>query len=111
MPSVQEEMTLMRLFIGEADRWEGKPLYEALVEMFRREGCAGATVLKGAMGFGVHGVTHTDKVLRLSGDLPVIVEVIDREEKIAAILPRLDAMLQGGTVTLEKAQVIRYHQR
>lgn len=102
------EQTLMRIFIGESDRWGKKPLYEVLVELLRREGLAGATVLKGAMGFGARSVMHTDKLLRLSADLPVVIEVVEREEKIDAILPRLDGMLSGGMITLEKARVIRY---
>lgn len=108
MSRLEGEMTLMRIFIGEGDRWEGKPLFEVLVEMFRREGFAGATVLKGAMGFGGHSVMHTDKLLRLSTDMPLVIEVVEREAKIEEILPRLDSMLKGGMVTLEKAQVIRY---
>lgn len=108
MRQFEGEMTLMRVFIGEGDRWQHQPLFEALVELFRREGFAGATVLKGAMGFGAHSVTHSDRLLRLSGDLPVVVEVVERSEKIEAILPRLDAMLTGGMITLEKARVIRY---
>ncbi len=110
MPIVESEQTLMRIFIGENDRWEHNPLYEALVELFRREGFAGATVLKGAMGFGAHSITHTDKLLRLSNDLPVVVEVIESQEQIDALLPRLESMLQGGLITLEKARVLRFCQ-
>jgi PII-like signaling protein len=102
-----EEMTLMRIFVGEDDRWERRPLFEALVELCRAEGLAGATVVKGVMGFGGHGTVHTDRILRLATNLPVIVEVIDRQERIDAILPRLGAMLQGGLVTMEKARVMR----
>lgn len=108
MSMIESEQTLMRIFIGENDRWEHRPLYEALVELFRREGFSGATVLKGAMGFGAHSVTHTDKLLRLSSDLPVVVEVIERADRIEALLPRLDGMLQGGLITLEKARVLRF---
>jgi PII-like signaling protein len=108
MPRLEGERTLMRIFIGESDRWERKPLYEALVELFRQEGFAGATVLKGAAGFGAHSVMHIDKILRLSVDLPVVIEVVESQEKIDAILPRLDVMLKGGMITLEKARVIRY---
>lgn len=108
MPIVESEQTLMRIFIGENDRWEHHPLYEALVELFRREGFAGATVLKGAMGFGAHSITHTDKLLRLSNDLPVVVEVIESQKRIEALLPRLERMLQGGLITLEKARVLRF---
>jgi PII-like signaling protein len=105
---LEGERTLMRIFIGESDRWHHQPLYEALVELFRREGFAGATVLKGVAGFGAASVLHTDRLLCLSQDLPVVIEVVDTEEKIATILPELDEMLQGGMVTLEKARVIRY---
>ncbi|HAD03468.1 MAG: hypothetical protein A2091_05910 [Desulfuromonadales bacterium GWD2_61_12] len=108
MNKLDGEMTLMRIFLGEGDRWQHQPLYEALVELLRREGFAGATVLKGAMGFGAHSVTHTDRILRLSGDLPVVVEVVESQAKIEAILPQLDTMLKGGMVTLEKVRVIRY---
>jgi PII-like signaling protein len=108
MSRLEGEQILMRIFIGENDRWEHQPLYEVLVELFRREGFAGATVLKGATGFGAHSVTHTDRILRLSSDLPVVIEVVDNQEKIDAILPRLDQMLHGGMITLEKAKVIHY---
>jgi PII-like signaling protein len=108
MPQLEGEQTLMRIFIGESDRWEKKPLYEVLVELLRREGFAGATVLKGAMGFGDRSITHTDKLLRLSADLPVVIEVVEDQEKIDALLPRLDVMLSGGMITLEKVRVIRY---
>ena len=108
MSKLDGEMTLMRIFLGESDRWQHQPLYEALVELLRREGFAGATVLKGAMGFGAHSITHTDRILRLSGDLPVVVEVVESQAKIDAILPQLDTMLKGGMVTLEKVRVIRY---
>jgi PII-like signaling protein len=102
------EQVLMRIFIGERDRYEHKPLYEALVELLRIEGFAGATVLRGVCGFGANRVYHTQKLLDLSADLPLIVEVVDMEEKINAIMPRIDAMMGGGMITLEKATVIRY---
>ncbi len=105
----QEEMTLMRIFIGESDRCGKLPLYEALVERFRAEGLAGATVLKGAMGYGGRSAVHSDRYLRLSSDLPVIVEVVDSEAKIAAVLPLIEGMFQGGMITLEKARVINFH--
>jgi uncharacterized protein len=105
---LEGERTLMRIFIGESDRWHHQPLYEALVELFRREDFAGATVLKGAAGFGAASVLHTDRLLCLSQDLPLVIEVVDTEEKIEKILPKLDEMLQGGMITLEKARVIRY---
>lgn len=102
------ENVLMRIFIGELDRYGHKPLYEALVELLRKEGFAGATVLRGVSGFGAHSVYHTQKLLDLSADLPLIVEVVDTQEKINAIMPRVDEMMGGGMITLEKATVIRY---
>lgn len=104
------EQVLMRIFIGEGDRFEHKPLYEALVELLRKEGFAGATVLRGVCGFGANRVYHTQKLLDLSADLPLVVEVVDSQEKIDAIMPRIDAMMGGGMITLEKATVIRYRQ-
>ncbi len=104
----QEEMTLMRIFVGESDRFQNKPLYEALVELFCAEGVAGATVIKGAMGYGVTSEVHSDRFLRLSSDLPVVVEVVDSEEKIDAVLPLIEGMFQGGLITLEKARVINF---
>ncbi|SHJ79175.1 hypothetical protein SAMN02745165_03191 [Malonomonas rubra DSM 5091] len=108
MGRLDGEQVLMRIFIGESDRWENRPLHKVLVELFRREGFAGATVLRGVAGFGAASVLHTDGLLRLSQDLPLVIEVVDNEEKIEAILPQLDDMLQGGMITLEKARVIRY---
>ncbi len=108
MPGSAGEKTLMRIFISEADRHKGKPLYEVLVEMFRKQGFAGATVLKGVAGFGANSVIHTDKLLCLSTELPLVIEVIDNEEKIQQIIPQFDELMQGGMITLEKARVIRY---
>ncbi|MBT1072206.1 DUF190 domain-containing protein [Pelotalea chapellei] len=102
------ENVLMRIFIGETDRHGHQPLYEALVELLRKEGCAGATVIRAISGFGAHSVYHTQKLLDLSADLPMIVEVVDTEEKIKSIMPRIDEMMSGGMITLEKATVIRY---
>jgi PII-like signaling protein len=102
------EQVLMRIFIGEGDRYEHKPLYEALVELLRSEGFAGATVLRGICGYGANRIYHTQKLLDLSADLPLVVEVVDTQEKINAIMPRIDAMMGGGMITLEKATVIRY---
>jgi PII-like signaling protein len=102
------ERTLMRIHIGESDKWHGKPLYEAIVEMLRKERFSGATVLRGVGGFGGSSVYHTDKLLRLSQDLPVVLEVIETEDRIEQILPRLDAMVDGGLITLEKVRVILY---
>jgi len=102
------DQLLMRIFIGESDRAGHKPLYEALVELLRKEGFAGATVLRGVSGFGPNRVYHTQKLLDLSADLPMIVEVVDTQEKIYSILPRIDGMMAGGMITLEKVTVIRY---
>lgn len=102
------EKMLMRIFIGEHDRFEHQPLYEAFVELFRKEGFAGATVLRGLCGFGANRLYHSQKILDLSADLPLIVEVVESEEKINAIMPRIDVMMRGGMITLEKATVIRY---
>ncbi|MFV1957893.1 MAG: DUF190 domain-containing protein [Planctomycetota bacterium] len=99
---------LLRIFVGESDRWEGKPLYEAIVLGARERGLAGATVLKASMGFGKTSRLHTAKVLRLSSDLPIVIEIADRSEKIDAFLPHLDEMMQGGLVTLERVKVVRY---
>lgn len=102
------EQVLMRIFIGEGDRFEHRPLYEVLVELLRKEGFAGATVLRGVCGFGANRVCHTQKLLDLSADLPLVVEVVDSQEKINAIMPRIDGMMGGGMITLEKTTVIRY---
>ena len=102
------ERTLMRIFIGESDKYHGKPLYEVLLEKFREKGLAGATVIRGVAGFGASSVVHTEKVLRLSLDLPLIIEVVETEEAIQRILPDLDDMIGGGLITLERAQVILY---
>ena len=102
------ERTLMRIFIGESDKHEGKPLYEALLELFRKRGIAGATVVRAIAGFGSSSRVHTEKVLRLSMDLPIIVEVVDTTEAIESILADLDKMIGGGLITLERAQVVMY---
>jgi uncharacterized protein len=102
------EKVLMRIFIGESDRHGHRPLHEALVELFRKEGLAGATVLRGVSGFGAHSVFHSAKLLRLSVDLPMIVEVVDAQEKIDAIMPRVNELMDGGLVTMEMVRVIRY---
>ena len=99
---------LLRVFIGESDRWEHKPLYEAIVLKAREMHLAGATVLRGPMGFGKSSRLHTAKILRLSLDLPLVIEIVDTEEKLRQFLPVLDGMLKGGLVTLEKVQVIDY---
>jgi len=102
------EATLLRIFIGESDRWDHKPLYEAIVLKARELHLAGATVLRGPMGFGKSSRLHTAKILRLSMDLPLVIEIVDSEEKIQAFLPVLDPMMKGGLVTLEKVRVIDY---
>ncbi|HYL67691.1 MAG TPA: DUF190 domain-containing protein [Candidatus Limnocylindria bacterium] len=102
------ERTLMRIHIGESDRWHGKPLYQAIVELLRREKFSGVTVLRGVGGYGSSSVYHTEKILRLSQDLPIVVEVVESNERIEGILPQLDEMIGGGLVTLEKVRVILY---
>jgi len=102
------ERTLMRIHIGESDKWHGKSLYQALVEMFRREKLSGVTVLRGVGGFGSTSIYHTDKILRLSQDLPIVLEVVEYTERIEKILPQLDEMIEGGMITLEKVRVILY---
>ena len=99
---------LLRIFIGEKDRWHHQPLYEALVMKAREMHMAGATVLRGPMSFGKTSRIHTAKILRLSFDLPLVIEIVDSEEKINTFLPIIDEMMQGGLVTLEKARVIDY---
>lgn len=102
------ERTLMRIHIGERDKFEGKPLHEVIVALLRERQYAGATVTRAIAGFGATARLHTDKVLRLSVDLPIIVECVDTEEKINAILPELDTMMGGGLITLETVRVIAY---
>ncbi|MBX6332153.1 MAG: DUF190 domain-containing protein [Gemmatimonadaceae bacterium] len=102
------ERVLMRIHIGEKDKYHGRPLHEAIVELLRQRHYAGATVLRGVSGFGATARLHTDKILRLSVDLPLIIECVETQERIDAILPELDRMLGGGLITLEKVQVIMY---
>jgi len=102
------ERTLMRIHIGENDRWEGKPLYQALLELFRHENFYGVTVLRGVGGFGASARIHTEKILRLSQDLPVVLEVVEYQERIDRMLPKLDEMIGGGLITMEKVRVILY---
>jgi PII-like signaling protein len=102
------EAVLLRIFIGESDHWEHKPLYEAIVLRARERQLAGATVLRGPMGFGKSSRLHTAKILRLSTDLPLVIEIVDSEERIQAFLPELDKMLRGGLVTMERVRVLDY---
>ena len=108
---LEGEGLLVRIFIGESDRWEGMPLFEAIVQRAREKGLAGATVLRGIEGFGAHNLIHTARVLRLSEDLPMVIEIVDQKEKIQAFLPDLDEMVDEGLVTLEPVQVILYRVR
>src|SRR5438874_6724713 len=106
--NLPSEATLLRIFLGESDRWKHQPLYEAIVLKAREMHLAGATVLRGPMSFGKSSRLHTAKILRLSADLPVVIEIVDSEEKIQEFLPVLDSMMGGGLVTLEKVKVIEY---
>ncbi len=108
MRGLEGEQVLMRIFIGEGDYYEKKPLYQALVELFRRERLAGATVLRGTLGFGAKSHLHTAHLLRLSHDLPVLVEVVDSQEKIDSVMPLIDTMVADGLITMEKVRVVRY---
>ena len=99
---------LLRIFIGEADKFNGKPLYEEIVLLAKKNGLAGATAIKGFMGFGCKSHMHTMKLLRLSEDLPIVIEIVDSEEKINQFIPQLDVMVKEGLITLEKANVIMY---
>src|SRR4029453_15871031 len=105
---VPRDSMLLRIFIGESDRWNHQPLYEAIVLKAREKHLGGATVLRGPMGFGKSSRMHTAKILRLSMDLPIVIEIVDSEEKIQAFLPALEEMMSGGMVTLERVQVIEY---
>jgi uncharacterized protein len=105
---IPEDAMLLRIFIGESDRCENRPLYEAIVLKAREMHLAGATVLRGPMGFGAASRIHTAKILRLSMDLPLVIEIVDSEEKVKAFLPELEKMIGGGLVTLEKIKVIHY---
>ena len=103
-----QDATLVRIYIGESDRWEHRPLYEAIVLKAREMGMAGATVLRGPMGFGKSSILHTAKILRLSMDLPVVIEVVDTEQKVQGFLPVIGPMVGGGLVTTEPLKVIHY---
>jgi len=108
MRRISGEQCLLRIFIGDSDRYKHRPLYEALANLFRTNGFAGLTVLRGVAGFGAHSVYHTDKLLELSSDLPIILEVVESRDRIDALMPEIDAMMNGGLVTLETVEVVRY---
>ena len=105
---IPEQGKLLRIFIGESDRWHHQPLYEAIVLKARELGLAGATVLRGPMGFGANSRLHTAKILRLSMDLPMVIEIVDTDEKLQLLLPHLEEMVLEGLVTLEEVQVLKY---
>ena len=105
---LEGEGKLLRLFIGESDTWHGRPLYQAIVERVRREGLAGATVLRGIEGFGADSHLHTSRILRLSEDLPVVIEIVDTPEQIDRVVPILDEMVGEGMLTLERVQIVSY---
>ena len=108
MRRVDGEQVLMRIFLGQTDRWERKPLYMALLELFRSKGLAGATVVQGVAGFGPTSIVHEAHVLRLSQDLPIVIDVVDAQDRIDAVLAEVDRMMSGGLITLEKVRVVRY---
>ena len=108
MRKLDGEQVLMRVFIGESDRWERRPLHAALLELFRSRGLAGATVLRGVAGFGADSVVHTANILRLSAGLPLVIEVIDSQEHLDSVLPDVDKMMRGGLITMEKVRVLKY---
>ena len=105
---IPEDGSLLRVFVGESDKWHGKPTYEAIVLKAREMGLAGATVYKGVLGFGADSRLHTYKILRLSEDMPMVIEVVDAKEKIEALLVQIDEMVQEGLVTIEPVRVIKY---
>ncbi|MFQ5708861.1 MAG: DUF190 domain-containing protein [bacterium] len=105
------EGKLLRIFIGEADRFDGKPLYQVIVNKAREQELAGATVIRGMMGFGAHSRMHTAKLLRLSEDLPIVIEIVDSEEKIREFVKRINGMIEEGLMTLEKAEIITYRSK
>ena len=108
---ISEEGQLLRIFIGESDHWHGKPLYEAIILKAREMGLAGATMLRGLMGFGAASRIHTAKILRLSQDMPIVIEIVDSADKIDSLLPIVDEMVQEGMVTVERVRVIQYRHK
>jgi PII-like signaling protein len=108
---LDEDGLLLRIFVGESDQWQGRPLYEAIMVRAREIGLAGTTVVRGIAGFGANSRIHTTKILRLSEDLPIVVEIADNAERIEAFLPELDRMVGEGLVTLERVRIILYRHR
>jgi PII-like signaling protein len=108
MRRIEGEQLMLRIFFGESDTWESRPLHAVLLELFRRRGLAGATVLKAVAGFGAHSIIHTASIERLSADLPLVIEVVDSQEHLEAVLPEVERMMSGGLITMEKVRVIRY---
>jgi uncharacterized protein len=108
MRRIEGEQLMLRIFFGESDKWEKRPLHAVLLELFRRRGLAGATVLKAVAGFGPHSIIHTASIERLSADLPLVIEVVDSQEHLEAVLPEVERMMSGGLITMEKVRVIRY---
>jgi PII-like signaling protein len=108
MTRLEGEGKLLRIFIGESDTWHGKPLYQAIVRRVREEGLAGATVIRGIEGFGAKSHLHTTRILRLSEDLPLVIEIVDTEQRIDALLPILDEMVGDGMVTIEAVRIVTY---
>jgi PII-like signaling protein len=106
MRTLDGEQVLMRVFIGQTDKWEHRPLYAALLELFRAKGLAGATVLQGIAGFGPDSILHQFHVFRLSQDLPIVIEVVDTQARLDAVLPDVDRMMNGGLITMEKVRVL-----
>jgi PII-like signaling protein len=105
---LEGDQWMVRIYIGESDRWNGRPLADALVERLRKEGFAGATVLRGLSGFGARSVVHTTRLLELSQDLPLVIEVVDTQEHVKRLEPILDEMMADGLVTIEKVRVLKY---
>ncbi|HEY7525403.1 MAG TPA: DUF190 domain-containing protein [Candidatus Limnocylindria bacterium] len=105
---IEGQGLLVRIYIGESDQWQGRPLYQAIVERLRERGLAGATVLRGIEGFGAKAHLHTTRILRLSEDLPILIELVDQEDRVRAVLPELDDMVGDGLITLERVEVVAY---
>jgi hypothetical protein len=105
---IEGEARRVRVYIGEGDHWHGRPLYTAIVERCRQEGLAGATVLRGIEGYGANSRIHTARILRLSEDLPIIIDIVDRPERIDALLPVLDEMVTEGLITVENVHIVKY---